>query len=579
VLRQSVTNRLPLTAALLSGLILGLAFPPVGQSDAAWFALVPLLLALRQATPRGGFRLGWCAGFVFWLGNLAWLWRLIDNGGPLPLVLLGHGALAAYCALYAGLFGLAVAWLWRQERIRNHPWLRVLMTVVVAPLLWAGSEWFRGTLLTGFAWNALGISQYRNLALIQGAAWGGMSLVSALLVAVNGGIACFLERLWSEVVVARRRRPAAGGEVRPRRFAPRATELTLALLLVVVCWSHGLDHVRTLDRAIRAAPVWKLALLHPEAPSIFQQNDGTWEAAMELQRSYAELAGAVGPDLCLWPETSLPGAGPLDADTVELATNITALAASPLLAGGLEIEPGPGWEWQIGARYYNAAFLFDTRGRAVATYRKQHLVPFGEFIPLDRRFPWLARLSPIGYSCTPGASSGIMTLAPKGHDGRAPLRLAPLICFEDTLPHLARRAARDGATLLANLTNDAWFDGSSEAEQHLAQAVFRCVETGLPMVRSSNRGVTCAILPNGRVVQRIGQGDGAGTPGILFAAPGVPPQPATTPFVRHGHLLLAWPGAALLLTVLLLAALDAWRKRHRPASARDGASRSGVSTG
>ena len=98
MLRQSVTKRLPLAAALLSGLILGLAFPPVGQSDAAWFALVPLLLALKQATPRGGFSLGWSAGLVFWLGNLAWLWRLIGNGGPLPLCWLGHGALAAYCA-------------------------------------------------------------------------------------------------------------------------------------------------------------------------------------------------------------------------------------------------------------------------------------------------------------------------------------------------------------------------------------------------------------------------------------------------------------------------------------------------
>ena len=560
-----MTRRLPLAAALLSGLLLGLAFPPIGQSDAAWFALVPLLLVLREASPRDGFRLAWSAGLVFWLGNLAWLWRLTGNGGPLPLVLIGHAALAAYCALYAGLFGLAVAWLWRQERLRNHPGVRVLMTAAVAPLLWTGSEWLRGTLLTGFAWNALGVSQYRNLALIQGAAWGGMGLVSALLVAVNGGIASFLERLWSDQV-ARRRLPAdAGGQ--PRRFALRSVELTLALLLGVAFWSAGLDRVRAIDRAARSAPVWRLALFHPEAPSIFQQDDGTWDATLDALLANAQIASAVAPDLCLWPETSLPGAGPLDAGTMSLASNATARAGSPLLAGGLEIEPGPGWEWRTGARYYNAAFLFDARGRAVATYRKQHLVPFGEFIPLDRRFPWLARLSPIGYSCTAGTNRTVMTVAPRGSDGRAPLRVAPLICFEDTLPSLARRAARDGATLLANLTNDAWFDGSSEAEQHLAQAVFRCVETGLPMVRSSNRGVTCAILPNGRVVQRIGHGDGAGTPGILFAAPGIPPRPPPTPFVRHGHLLFSLPGAALLVMILLFAAVDARRRHRRPAEA------------
>ena len=551
---------IPTGAALLSGLLLGLAFPPVGQSDAAWFALVPLLMALKQATPRAGFRLAWCAGLVFWLGNLAWLWRLTDNGGPLPLVLVGHAALAAYCALYAGLFGLAAAWLWRQTSIRNNPWLRVLMAVAVAPLLWAGSEWLRGTLLTGFAWNALGVSQYRNLALIQCAAWGGASLVSAMLVAVNGGIALFMERLWNDQAERWSRR--SGTPSGEPRFALRSVELTLALAISVACWSAGLDRVRTIDRAARSAPVWRLALFHPEAPSIFEQNDGTWDDTLDALLVNAQIASAVAPDLCLWPETSLPGAGPLDADTRRLASNATAQAGSPLLAGGLEIEPGPGWEWRVGARYYNAAFLFDTRGRAVATYRKQHLVPFGEFIPLDQRFPWLARLSPIGYSCTAGTNSSAMTIRPRGDDGRAPLRVAPLICFEDTLPYLARRAARCGATLLANLTNDAWFDGSSEAEQHLAQAVFRCVETGLPMVRSSNRGVTCTILPNGRVVQRIGHGDGAGTPGILFAAPGITPRLEPTRFVRHGHLLFALPGAALLLTILLLAAGTLVRSRQ-----------------
>ena len=572
-------KRLPPAAALLSGLLLGLAFPPVGQFDVAWFALVPLLLALRHATPSGGFRLGWCAGMVFWLGNLAWLWRLIGNGGPLPLVLLGHGALAAYCALYMGLFGLAVARLRNHDRLRNHRWLRVLLTVVITPLLWAGSEWLRGTLFTGFAWNALGVSQYRNLALIQGAAWGGMSLVSALLVSVNGGIACFLERLWNDVIAKRWRRPppadaaetadiasGAGGRMH-RFFIPRALELSIALLFVVLVLIRGVDRIRRIERDVRAAPIWKMALLHPEAPAIFMQDDGTWEAAVELQLSYAELAGAFEPDLCLWPETSLPGAGPHDENTLDLVRNITARTLSPLLAGGLEVEPRADWEKPSDYAYYNSAFLFDTRGQSLATYRKQHLVPFGEFIPLDSHFPWLARLSPIGYSCTPGTGSGIMTITPQRQDERPPLRLAPLICFEDTMPYLARQAARDGANLLANLTNDAWFDGSSEAEQHLAQAVFRCIETGLPMVRSSNRGVTCTIHPNGRIVQRIGKGDGTAESGILFATCGIPSQPQPTPFVRYGDWLFALPGAILLAMILLLAAAESIWLHRNPAHA------------
>ena len=105
--------------------------------------------------------------------------------------------------------------------------------------------------------------------------------------------------------------------------------------------------------------------------------------------------------------------------------------------------------------------------------------------------------------------------------------------------------------MLVNLTNDAWFDGSSEAEQHLAQAVFRCVETGRPMVRSSNRGITGSILPNGRVTRRLGAGDGEGMPGLLFEEVGVTVTPHQTLFLRYGNLIFNLP-CALLITIIVL---------------------------
>ncbi|NLF23211.1 MAG: apolipoprotein N-acyltransferase [Lentisphaerae bacterium] len=563
-----MNRNLSLPAALLSGLLLWVAFPPVAQADAAWFALVPLLLALRRATPRRGFRLAWLAGMAFWLGNLIWLWRLVDNGGPLLLVVFGHAALAAYCALYAGAFGLASAWLWRHPVMDRSPWVRLLMVIVVAPLLWVGTEQVRGTLLTGFAWNALGVSQFRNLALIQCASWGGMSAVSALLVAVNGGIALLLERTWIDLVVRRRLHPAgAPPPSLPRGFPLRTVELSLALLLCIVCWYQGIDRVRAIDRRCAAAPRWRLALFHPEAPSFFERGgEGALGATLARLVDHAEIAGAARPDLCIWPETMLPGPPPYDAPTRELVRNATARTGAPLLAGGLEIEPGPGWDWTVGARYYNSAFLFDAAGEPTAVYRKQHLVPFGEYIPGDRWLPWLGRLSPIGYSCSPGRVSSILEVGSRQDPARPPLRLSPLICFEDTLPYLARHAARAGADLLVNLTNDAWFDGSSEAEQHLAQAVFRCVETGLPMVRSSNSGVTAVILPNGRVTRRLGRGDGAGEPGLLVDETGIDAQPMSTPFQRVGPAFLGFPGTLLLFIIIRLFFHEEHRGR-RPAMA------------
>lgn len=226
--KRGVTRFSAPLAAVLSGVILWAAFPPLAQEDAAWFALVPLLLLLRRATPGRGFKLGWLAGVVFWLGNLGWLWRLIENGGPPILVILGHGALAAYCALYTGLFGALAAWLWRGRRLRVAAWGRVALAVVAVPLAWVVCEGLRGMLFTGFAWNGLGVSQYKNLALIQVASWGGVGAVSALLVAVNMAVALMLERVWFDIVMRHARElPAYWRE--ERRLPLRTVELTLAL--------------------------------------------------------------------------------------------------------------------------------------------------------------------------------------------------------------------------------------------------------------------------------------------------------------------------------------------------------------
>lgn len=560
---RQLTRHLPTAAALLCGLLLFSAFPPLSQTDAAWFALAPLLLALRHCSPRAGFRLGWLAGFVFWLASLAWLWRLIANDGPPALVLLGHGALAAYCALYMGLFGLATAWLWRGGRLDAHPWRRLTASLLLEPLLWVGAEHLRGTLLSGFPWNGLGVSQYRNSALIQCASWGGVAAVSALLVAVNGGIAAMLERTWEDLVLRRRLGQAA---TPPRRvFRLRSVELMAAMILAVACWLWGFERVRGQARRAAAAPRWRLALIHPDAPSIFERDDAGQALLAKALLDHTALAAATAPDLCVWPETVLPGSLPYDPATQALASNAVALAGVPLLAGGMEIEPGPGWEWQAGARYYNSAFLLGASGLPVATYRKQHLVPFGEFIPLESLFPWLTRLSPVGNSCTAGRASTIMAIAPRGGEGARgaapPLLLSPLICFEDIMPYLARRAVRAGATLLVNLTNDAWFDGSCEPEQHLAQAVFRCVENGVPMARCANSGVTCTIDAAGRIGRRIGSGNGSGQAGFICDEVAVASPAAPTLFRRHGHLLLALPGTLLLLTTLACAVGSRGKRR------------------
>jgi apolipoprotein N-acyltransferase len=531
-------NLLCLAAALVSGAMLWTAFPPLDRSDSAWFALVPLILLVRHAKPRAAFGWAWLAGMAFWLPSLTWLWQLIGNGGPWALVVLGHGALAAYCALYFGLYGLAAATLW--QVVVRHAWRgwRLLAVVVAEPVLWAGSEYLRGTLLSGFPWNALAVSQAGNAALIQPAAWGGVALVSALLFGVSAGVASMMERVAQPLF-------DRGGE-RPRFDPWRSAEGILPLLILAACWMGGLERVRARTRSQAAQDEWRVVLVQPDTPSIFEITD---EVVLEQRRILLDLttyAAAACPDLVIWPETAVQGVMPWHADVMALASNAAHAAGAPLLTGTVEAESIERAGQKPGARFYNAAWLFDTNGTANGRYRKQHLVPFGEFVPGDRWLPILERLSPVGFSCTPGRESTVLRVRGRGGRTSGALAFSPLICFEDVFAGLSRRAVRRGARLLVNITNDAWFDGSSESEQHLRQSIFRTVENGVPMVRAANTGVSCLIDASGRV-SRFDAGPGGAT-GFMPASVRIPPTPqSATLYNRLGDWVLGIPAAICVL--------------------------------
>ena len=554
--------RYDLPAAIISGLLLALAFPPLAQADTVFFALVPLLLAVRASEPKRGFRLAFFSGLAFWLIDLFWLWRLKDNGGPLPLVVFGHVALAAVCALFTGLFGYASATLWSVARKSDSAILNVLLALLVEPLLWIGTEYIRGTILSGFPWNPLAASLYRNPAMLHAASWAGSGLVSGLIVAVNAGIASFAFRLWRDVF---RRSFCKGTGNRDegtgnreegtgnRRFTIRSAELAIALLAVCLCWMQGISVIREDARASRTQPRLRAALVHPDIPCIFEKDDDSVREANEALLRYTSFAAGAAPSLCLWPETSLPGYFPYDKDAFNLIISATeALKGAPLLAGTVELRYGE-TEGPDGERpydIYNSAYLFGKGNRAF--YRKQHLVPFGEFIPLESKIPFLKKLAPAGFSCTAGDGPCVFKLDPVATNAAS---AGVLICFEDVFPYLARRAVNAGADLLITLANDAWFDGSCESEQHLAQAVLRCAENHRPMLRCTNRGVSAFIDRNGRVVRRVGSGRGSGEPGFAVHELTIATDAPRTFYARYGDWLLSIPAAAFLVAVAIVSRL------------------------
>ncbi len=468
--------------ALISGSLLFCSFPPLGSSESAWFAIIPLLCIAKYSSAGSSFRWGFATGLLFWLASISWLLRLVCFGGPVIPVGVGWILLSAYCALYMGAFLAVVSMLFheREGTLWNN-----LGLIIVIPMVWVGFEYLRSVLITGFPWNALGISQYRNLAVIQVAEWGGVYAVSAVIMVMNTALA-----LTGFTFI-----PSGG-----RRKARVHVELMAGLLICALCWIYGAGKAK----ALASEPVTsQTATITAIQPNIAQDVKWDENAVMDIYRelkSLTELALTQKPDLIIWPETAVPCAVETDPATMEFVQYFACMGSS-LLVGSMEVERDAETNTSK-TLYYNSSFLFDTTGKIVDRYRKQHLVVFGEYVPLDKVFPFLQNLVPIGVSCSSGKKETVFDLEIGGQsaDEKAgSLKFSVLICFEDIIASLARAAVKSGARLIVNQTNDAWFDGSWAAIQHMSHCVFRCVENRIGAVRCANTGVTCFIDRTGLI--------------------------------------------------------------------------------
>jgi apolipoprotein N-acyltransferase len=214
------------------------------------------------------------------------------------------------------------------------------------------------------------------------------------------------------------------------------------------------------------------------------------------------------------------------------------------LAGTIDIDPEPPHV------HYNCAMLVRPDGSAEPSYRKRHLVPFGEFVPLEKRLPILRKLTPIQASFGRGKGAQIVTLDPG-------VKLGVLICFEDVFPYLARDAVQDGANLLINVTNDGWFKQSDAQIQHAAAAVFRAVENRVPLARACNNGYSCVIEATGRIAADIRDPErGIYVPGVTAAGIALPTSPAPPTFYNRYGDVFAVSCLAAACVVWILGFLD-----------------------
>ena len=516
----------------LPGFLLWAAYPPMGERMDVLFALAPLMWLSRREVNAGIVAKRWFqAGCFFWVATLSWMPAIVKNGGPWPLVVLGWFALAAYCAAYFAAYGFLGAKYWGWARGRSYRW-RVLGILMVEPILWCGLELIRSRFLGGFAWNQLGVVPI-NSGFGSPAALGGVYLCSAVVILINGTIAGIAERVW---------KPEQSGFANLKKLGTVETLLAFALVWGIYGWSGSIAG-RSTDGDDRCSGQLKVAMVQRNFPCVFQRQE---ENPYEVYGKLVENFAALKPDLIVLPESALCEFGPVDQQgAIRFAEWMTKNGAGLLLTGGTRFSEG---------LTYNSAALYN--GDEMQVYDKVHLVPFGEFIPGDKLFPALQKFAPVG-SCTAGEPT--LLYHPMG-----PTPFGVAICFEDTDSALMRRYAAMGARFLCFITNDSWFSHSIESEQHAWQAVARAIETGLPVVRVGNSGVTGTITPAGRTSWLIGPN---GRPlvdrqGTMFDRLGIAGGERLTPYVLLGDVPLGIIFALLILGMILVKYRHYYEKRR-----------------
>ncbi len=498
----------PWFAAALSGILLALCFPPYDLGGLSWLALTPLIAALwfsKEREKHEDFRcflLGYVTGVIYFLGCFAWVHTV---------TILGWIALCLYVAVYPAIFAAFVG---RALKPRQSPfeatpiWQKSINNLLVSALVattWVSLEWVRSVLFSGFGWDTLGIALHDNVALIQVCDITGVGGLSFMLVMVNAMIVLTAKRLQSEF---------GRHKLRPHYDF----SFTVAIVGVVFAYGAGQVYQKKPE-----AEYLNIAAIQGNIPVNEKRDLENDKRILDLHIRRSEQAFAMSPDLLIWPEATTPR--PInDEETGNAVKALAERAPGDFLLGTVSFDDDGG---------YNSALLLTEGGTKHKFYHKVHLVPYGEYVPMRHSFPPLAwaigDLVPDDF--TFGQGPVVLQMSKKD------IKLAPLICFEDTLGDLARGFVLKGAQVFVTVTNDGWFLKTAESRQHLNNAIFRCAETKLPMIRAANTGISCVVDRLGRVIAVLADEKGdTFIEGTLFARQvEVPKNPALTFYVRYGE--------------------------------------------
>ena len=497
---------------IATALMLTVIQPPIGWAALAWVAYVPFILACSpQAKPRQLVKVTYIISLCYWLVNLYWVF---------PITIAGW---LAFC-LYTALLWPILALCFRYCRIKRVP------LFIATPVLIVGIERMQGFFLGGFFWRFLAHSQYENTALIQIADIFGAGGVSFLIAMFNGLLSELLLAAW-----VRNQKVNATLEYLARRFtAGYILQSLIVCLFIIAAFTYGNWRIAQSDKVVELGPI--VAALQSNVPQSVKREGKSSDLIFNELLEQSKASAQAGAEIIIWPETMVQAV--LDPPVLRIldpchpykvfdnTLKDHSKDAAFVLVGAYGGTPEVLEDLSIHlAEKYNSAFLYTPEGKASEKrYDKIHLVPFGEVLPLRKTFPaiyqFLMKLKFIPYNFDysldygteytifemTGNSTQNSKLKTQNH------KFGVIICYEDTVPALARRFAldKDGQKQidwLVNISNDGWFvsfkgekvSPSAELPQHAAVCAFRAVENRIAIIRSVNTGISCLIDSLGRI--------------------------------------------------------------------------------
>ena len=503
--------------AILSAILLFLSFPTLNLFPFAWIALVPFFIALTRTTHwKSAFWVGYLTGFLFFAGLLPAI-ALLYPYASIYATLVGYLLLVGYTALYFAVFAALLKFV----RVNSG-----ILFPIACACIWTAFEWVRSWMFTGFPWGSVGYSQWNNLIGIQVASVISVHGISFVIILFNASIATLL--------------------CKRHEWRQEIRTVVLPLILMIFCFSYGALQLRNVEPingdTDANTETLSVALIPGNISQLEKWNRNQFPKILQRYINLTYKADRENPDLIVWPETAirseaLTGMWPTYYGRFSQMLRDTA---TPILLGTAnrgKTDDAIGRfsknNDKTGEPIFNRVLSIASDGKIHADYAKMHLVPFGEYVPLEHLLPDFIPDFIMFEPFAPGKSvnllpvfivkdkidtentvhtnltedtelfkppktplsEGVMNPQPPSEQ----IDVGASICFESVFPDEFRRPVKKGANVMGIFTNDAWFEGTAFPELHLSMVPFRAVENRIAVFRCANGGFTCVVDKFGRI--------------------------------------------------------------------------------